>query len=61
MSKKRAAKRNFSHLLTIDADLDTKVRDAAKKTKLSNQAVMRMSLDRGIDVLLTQLLGESAA
>lgn len=61
MSTKRARHKTVSHLLTVDPKLDSKIRDAAIKTKLSKQSVMRMSLDRGIDVLLTQLIGNSAA
>lgn len=61
MSKKRPAKSTGKHHLILDPDLDSKLREAAKKTRLSNQAVMRMSLDRGIDVLLSQLLNEPAA
>ncbi len=60
MSTKRSAKKTVNHLLSMDRDLDAKVRAAAKKTRLSNQAIMRMSLDRGIDVLLSQLLEKSA-
>jgi len=60
MSTKRAAKKTVNHLLSMDRDLDAKVRAAAKKTRLSNQSIMRMSLDRGIDVLLSQLLEKSA-
>lgn len=61
MSTKRAHKKTVNHLLILDSKLDSKLRDAAAKTHLSKQSVMRMSLDRGIDILLSQLLGETAA
>lgn len=61
MSSKRSAKKMVNHLLIMDPSLDAKLRSAANRTRLSKQAVMRMSLDRGIDILLSQLLGENAA
>lgn len=62
MSTKRAAKKSrVVTPLTLDLELDSKVTKAAKQTKLSKQAVMRMSIDRGLDVLIAQLAGTSAA
>lgn len=62
MSTKRTAKKSrIVTPLSLDLDLDSKVSKAAKQTKLSKQAVMRMSIDRGLDVLIAQLCGSSAA
>lgn len=35
--------------------LDERIADAAEKTGLAKQDVMRLSLERGIDVLIAQL------
>jgi hypothetical protein len=40
--------------------LITKVEDAAKATSLSKQDVMRLSIERGIDVLLSQLQAKAS-
>lgn len=47
--------------LRITKQLDSKVRGAAKKTHLKRADVLRMAVDRGVDRLLEQLLGETAA
>ena len=41
--------------LRMPADLDAKVDAASARTKLSKQDVMRLALERGIDVLIAQL------
>lgn len=63
MSTKRTAKKAARTVtpLSLDAELDSKVSKAAATTKLSKQAVMRMSIERGLDILLDQLSGRSAA
>jgi predicted transcriptional regulator len=62
MSSKRTVKKARTVTpLTLDVELDAKVSKAAATTKLSKQAVMRMSIERGLDILLSQLSGKSAA
>jgi predicted transcriptional regulator len=61
MSTKRTAKSTRKVTpLSLDSELDSKVSKAAATTKLSKQAVMRMSIERGLDVLLSQLSGTNA-
>jgi len=47
--------------LRIPKSLDAKVRGAVKKTHLKRSDVLRMAVDRGVDRLLEQLIGETAA
>jgi len=47
--------------LRIPKQLDAKVRGAAAKTHLKRSDVLRMAVDRGVDRLLEQLSGETAA
>lgn len=62
MSAKRTRKPATKTVpLTMDADLAAKVDKAALETRLSKQAVMRMSIDRGLDVLVSQLTQQSVA
>ena len=60
-TKRTATKGRVVTPLALDLELDRKVTKAAKTTKLSKQAVMRMSIDRGLDVLIAQLAGTTAA
>lgn len=46
--------------LRMPCALHTKVKDAKAKTGLAEQDVMRLSLDRGIDILISQLTGRPA-
>ena len=41
--------------LRLSKALDQKVTDAAAKTTLSKQDVMRLSIERGLDILIAQL------
>lgn len=44
--------------LRMPADLDDLIERAKEKTGLAKQDVMRLSLDRGIDILVEQLTGK---
>lgn len=61
MSSKSPAKKSVSRNLTfaypvkLTPAIDAKVVAAAKETGLKKSDVIRMSLERGVDVLLTQL------
>lgn len=66
MAKKResntgAGEGHVSVPLRMPRDLALKVDQASERTKLAKQDVMRLSMDRGIDVLLAQLTNPPAA
>ena len=64
MSSKRTAKKQPARVnvpLTMNPDLAAKVDEAAAKTRLSKQDVMRLSIERGIEVLVSQLTSSPAA
>lgn len=42
----------------IPVDLDTQIEKAAEKTGLNKQQVMRLSMERGLSVLVAQLTGQ---
>lgn len=44
--------------LRMTADLDDLIERAKEKTGLSKQDVMRLSLNRGLDILVEQLTGK---
>lgn len=44
----------------LSADLEQKIEAAAEQVKLSKQDVMRLSLERGLEVLIRQLTSEPA-
>jgi hypothetical protein len=47
--------------LGLDAALAAKVDDASARLGLSKQATMRLSIERGVDVLMSQLTGKASA
>ena len=57
MSKKQAASRNLTFAVPVKLTpaIDKKVEDAAAETGLKKSDVIRMAVERGIDVLLSQL------
>jgi predicted DNA-binding protein len=62
MSTKRASKTlKINTLLTLEKELENKISQAAKETGLSKQAVMRLSIERGLNVLVAQLSRNPAA
>lgn len=64
MSKKEKPKttgRGTSVPLMMPPELEAKIEDARKKLPmLSKQDVMRLSLERGLSILVTQLTGDPA-
>lgn len=44
--------------VSLPAELDGLIEKAGERTGLSKQDVMRLSLDRGIDILVEQLTGK---
>jgi len=42
--------------LRMPEDLDAKVMKAARRTKLKKSDVLRLAVDRGVDMVLAQLL-----
>lgn len=62
MRNKRAKKQVERVIsLRIPGDLDDKVNEAAKTTRIRKADVLRMAVDRGVDRLLEQLKTESVA
>ncbi len=53
MSPKRPE--SVSVPVRLSPDLDAKIDEASRATNLSKQDVMRLSLERGLKVLVTQL------
>lgn len=49
------ARRRVTVPLTMPAELEDRVIEAAGKVGLSKQDTMRLSLDRGLDILVKQL------
>lgn len=47
--------------LAMPVELETKITDAARMVKLSKQDTMRLSLERGLAVLLEQLAAQPSA
>lgn len=47
--------------VSMDPKLEAKIGAAAKSTQLSKQAVMRLSIERGLDVLVSQLTKDQPA
>jgi hypothetical protein len=46
--------------LSMPEELEVKIEAAAAQIKLSKQDVMRLSMERGLDVLIAQLTGTPA-
>ena len=44
--------------IKISADLNAAIGDAARQVKLSKQDVMRLSMERGLSILIAQLTNE---
>lgn len=59
MAKKTEPQRpeNVSIPLRMPAALADRIGEASKKTQLAKQDVMRLSLERGLDILVEQLTG----
>jgi len=57
MSTKHKSDR-VTYPLVMEKPLDAKVTKAAAKVGISKQAIMRLSIDRGLDVLMAQLKSE---
>lgn len=60
MSTKRKGRR-VCVPVSMDPKLEAKIGAAAKSTQLSKQAVMRLSIERGLDVLVSQLTKDQPA
>lgn len=45
--------------LSMPEDLEVKIEQASEQVKLSKQDVMRLSMERGLPVLLAQLTGSA--
>jgi hypothetical protein len=65
MSKKIAPKaksvdKHVSVPIRMPEALETKITEATAKTGLAKQDVMRLSLERGIDILIAQLTSRPA-
>lgn len=65
MSKKiapqtKSADKHVSVPIRMPATLETKITEATAKTGLAKQDVMRLSLERGIDILIAQLTSRPA-
>ena len=54
--KTARAKRHRPVPVSMPPELEKRIADAATAVRLSKQDVMRLSIDRGIDVLRAQLL-----
>jgi hypothetical protein len=57
-TKQRAKQDRVTYPLVMERPLDTRITKAAAKVGISKQAVMRLSIERGLDVLLAQLESE---
>jgi hypothetical protein len=57
-TKQRAKSDRVTYPLVMERPLDNRVTKAAAKVGISKQAIMRLSIDRGLDVLLAQLSSE---
>ena len=59
MDKKKKPERPASGFVSVplrlSSELEEKIAKASEKTKLAKQDVMRLSLERGIDILVDQL------
>lgn len=60
MANKKDTKRpgHISVPVRMPSDLDDLIEQAGERTGLSKQDVMRLSLDRGLDILVEQLTGK---
>ena len=48
--------------LRVGKDLDRKIEDTCRKTKIRSKAeVMRLSIERGMPILIEQLIAQQAA
>lgn len=45
--------------VSLDPELDQEINETARQVKLSKQDTMRLSMARGLPILLAQLTGES--
>lgn len=61
MPKKPSKPERVNVPLAMPAELDARITEAARRVKLSKQDTMRLSLERGLDVLVRQLTDADAA
>ena len=66
MSKKSASESKTKHAavtvpVRLPVDLDRKIADTAAQVGLSKQDTMRLSMERGLGILFSQLTGKPQA
>jgi hypothetical protein len=57
MSDKKMSKARRPVPVSMPAELEARIEETSTLVKLSKQDVMRLSMERGIDVLIAQLTG----
>lgn len=60
MSQEKAKRSTAQNVpVRVPADLNEQIDEAARVTKLSKQDVMRLSMERGLKILVAQLMPDS--
>ena len=60
-AKKQPRKAPVTYPLRLSEDLHNKVAAASATTSLSKQDIMRLSIERGLDILVSQLTSPASA
>lgn len=59
--KKTKAGARVTVPVSMDGKMEERIDEAARRVGLSKQATMRLSIERGLDILISQLTGSAAA